>query len=643
MSEPETTSDVAIARREEGCAMSMDELAVTPVRSDAAGHPEAFRAPPQAAGKFRRSIASTGAVRGWRRLEHLLREKDERLAAICDHARVGMVDVDGDGRVLRANAHCRAISGYRADELRGRSIFADTHADDIERDRELFRQQVRGELDRYTIEKRIRTKDGRYVWVSITSSSVRDDAGRFRYGVRAQSDITQRKRAESIEERLGAIVESSDDGIVSTDLDGVITSWNSGAERLFGYGSEEAIGEHMALIIAPNRRNEEAEILERIRRGERLDHYETVRQRKDGNLLDISVTVSPLRDARGRIVGASKIDRDITQRREAEAKLRDSERQLHEILSAMPAAVYTTDAQGRITYYNQVAVRLAGREPTIGSDTWCVTWKLYNSDGTPLPHEECPMAIALREGRPVRNVEAVAERPDGTRRPFIPYPTPLFDGSGRIVGAINMLVDISERKEAETQQRLLRDELNHRVKNNMQMLQGLLHFAARETRSSEARRVLADASQRIAAMVAAQRMLYGASGATCFAAEPFLRAVGETARQAFSRRIGIEYQASCRDLPNDAAMPIALIVNELLTNAVKHGIDGQRGGTVRVGLAEHDDTFELYVEDDGPGFELAAVSKRSSGLGLVRGLARQLGATFEVKRTPATRCMLQFR
>jgi two-component sensor histidine kinase len=138
-------------------------------------------------------------------------------------------------------------------------------------------------------------------------------------------------------------------------------------------------------------------------------------------------------------------------------------------------------------------------------------------------------------------------------------------------------------------------------------------------------------------------VLYGASGATRFSAEPFLRAVGETARQAFSRGIGIEYQASCRDLPNDAALPIALIVNELLTNAVKHGIDGQRHGTVRVGLAERDDTFELYVEDDGPGFELAAASKPASGLGLVRGLARQLGATFEVKRTPATRCMLHFR
>jgi hypothetical protein len=114
------------------------------------------------------------------------------------------------------------------------------------------------------------------------------------------------------------------------------------------------------------------------------------------------------------------------------------------------------------------------------------------------------MAIALKEGRPVRGAEAVAERPDGTRVPFIPFPTPLRDASGKITGAINMLVDISERKQAETQQRLLLNELNHRTKNNMQVLQSLLFGAARSAKSEEARRVLEEASGRIAAMAAAQ-------------------------------------------------------------------------------------------------------------------------------------------
>src|SRR5215213_6805657 len=144
--------------------------------------------------------------------------------------------------------------------------------------------------------------------------------------------------------------------------------------------------------------------------------------------------------------------------------LRERERGFRELLEALPAAVYTTDTAGRITFYNQAAVDLWGHRPELGTSEWCVSWKLYWPDGTPLPHDQCPMAIALKEGRIVRNVEALAERPDGTRVPFIPYPTPIRDAKGNIVGAINMLVDVSQRKEAETQQRILRNELNHRVK-----------------------------------------------------------------------------------------------------------------------------------------------------------------------------------
>ena len=120
-----------------------------------------------------------------------------------------------------------------------------------------------------------------------------------------------------------------------------------------------------------------------------------------------------------------------------------------ELLEALPAAVYTTDAAGRITFYNQAAADLWGQRPELGTSEWCGSWKLYWPDGTPLRHEHCPMAVALKENRPVRRMEAVAERPDGTRAPFIPYPTPIYDQRGALVGAVNMLVDITERKKAE--------------------------------------------------------------------------------------------------------------------------------------------------------------------------------------------------
>ena len=120
-----------------------------------------------------------------------------------------------------------------------------------------------------------------------------------------------------------------------------------------------------------------------------------------------------------------------------------------EAIEALPAAIYMTDAEGRLTFFNEAAAALWGCRPELGETKFCGSWKLYWPDGTRLPHDQCPMAMALQQGRPIRGMEAVAERPDGTRIPFIPYPTPLFDQSGRLTGAVNMLVDISERKRAE--------------------------------------------------------------------------------------------------------------------------------------------------------------------------------------------------
>ena len=122
---------------------------------------------------------------------------------------------------------------------------------------------------------------------------------------------------------------------------------------------------------------------------------------------------------------------------------------LHAALDELPAALYVTDEDGTITFYNDACIDLAGRTPTAGVDKWCVTWKLFTLDGDPLPHDQCPMAVAVREKRPVRGVRAIAERPDGTRIMFDPYPTPLFDRDGNLAGAVNLLVEAPSRANAE--------------------------------------------------------------------------------------------------------------------------------------------------------------------------------------------------
>ena len=179
-----------------------------------------------------------------------------------------------------------------------------------------------------------------------------DESGKLVGAVNMLVDLTESKRAEHAGQRLVAIVESSDDAIVGKDLNGIISSWNGAAERLFGYRDEEVIGKSVTILIPADSHNEEPAILERIRRGERIDHYETVRRRKDGSLIDISLTVSPIKSASGRIIGASKIARDISDRKEAEARQRLLTRELHhrtKNLFAVVQAVVSSSFAGKGT------------------------------------------------------------------------------------------------------------------------------------------------------------------------------------------------------------------------------------------------------------------------------------------------------
>jgi PAS domain S-box-containing protein len=171
----------------------------------------------------------------------------------------------------------------------------------------------------------IERSDGSRIMTLANVDPLIDSTGRIVGAINVFRDVTEWKMAAQGSGRLAAIVESSEDAIISKDLNGIIASWNQAAERIFGYTAEEAVGKPITILIPPDRHDEEPGILARIRRGERVEHYETVRQRKDGSLLDISLTISPIRDALGNIVGASKIARDITRRKLIEEALRQSE------------------------------------------------------------------------------------------------------------------------------------------------------------------------------------------------------------------------------------------------------------------------------------------------------------------------------
>jgi PAS domain S-box-containing protein len=202
----------------------------------------------------------------------------------------------------------------------------------------------------------IERPDGSRVVVSVHIDPIRDKDGAIVGVVNFFHDLNERKQAERTTGLLAAIVGSSDDAIISKNLDGVITSWNKSAERLFGYTAEEAIGQRIMLIVPADRQHEEAMILERLRRGERIDHFETVRVRKDGTTFDISLTISPVKDAVGHVIGASKVARNVTERKQVERGVAEQAR----LLDLSFDAIFVRDPADRITYWNNGARQLYG-------------------------------------------------------------------------------------------------------------------------------------------------------------------------------------------------------------------------------------------------------------------------------------------
>jgi PAS domain S-box-containing protein len=179
---------------------------------------------------------------------------------------------------------------------------------------------------------------------------------------KSEGEGNERQKAERANSLLAAIVDSSDDAIISKSLDGIITSWNKAAERIFGHRAEEAIGKHITLIIPADRRDEEAKILQRLKRGERIDHFETIRVSKGGKLLDISLTISPVKDGTGAIIGASKVARDVTERKRIEKALRASEERFKAIVQTTPECVKLVAFDGTLLYMNPPGLAVVGAE-----------------------------------------------------------------------------------------------------------------------------------------------------------------------------------------------------------------------------------------------------------------------------------------
>jgi PAS domain S-box-containing protein len=266
-----------------------------------------------------------------RKAEVALERSERELADFFNNASVPLHCIGPDGVILRANQAELDLLGYTREEYVGHPI-SRFHVDRDVIDDALARLFRGDSLKRYPA--RMRCKNGSIKKVLIDSNSLWEK-GRFVHSRCFMFDVTEQKREEETRSLLAAIVAASDDAIVSKTLDGIVLSWNEGAQRLFGYSPAEVVGRSIDRIIPPELREEDRQILQRIRQGERVDHFETVRVAKDGRRVDVSLTVSPVRDESGRVIGASKVARDISERKRIDTALRDADRRKDEFLATL--------------------------------------------------------------------------------------------------------------------------------------------------------------------------------------------------------------------------------------------------------------------------------------------------------------------
>jgi len=590
---------------------------------------------------------STGAIIGLivmcqditqsRRIEDALRASEERFRLIVEGVKdYAILMLDPEGRVASWNAGAERIKGYRAEEIIGQhftKFYPPEALAEGKPARELAEALATGQIKDEGWRVR---KDGSRFFANVLITAIRDDDGRLLGFGKVTRDITEWRQAQLSLKQMAAIVASSDDAIIGKDLQGTIVSWNQGAEKIFGYEADEMVGQSIMRLIPISRQDEEIHILNRLKQGMVMKHFETVRLRRDGKLIDVSVTASPIKDSAGMVVGVSKVARDITDRKRAAARLADNEALLRQFIRHAPAAIAMLDKEMR---YIQA------------SDRWLLDYRLTGQDIIGKSHCEIFPEIAGRwsvihqrvlAGAVERCDEDQFVRADGAVEWLQWEARPWHKADGEIGGLIFFTLTITARKLAEDKvaeslrekEALLR-EIHHRVKNNMQVISSILQLHTRYIKDPFLLDIFKDCQGRIRTMALIHEKLYRSEGLGQLDFKEYVESLTDLLLRSQTPKgvtVRSELQIAPITVDVDTAVPLGLIANELICNCLKHAFTGRAAGLVRVTLRKlAPGGFQLAVQDDGHGLPAGFDPAKTSSLGvrLVKILCGQIDAQLE--------------
>ena len=407
-------------------------------------------------GDSQRQALQNAALEGERRRDAEMAEREhrQRLQTTLNSIGDAVLATDAKGEVTFANGVAQTLMGLTEAEILGK------HLDEVFRIvNEFTRASVESPVTKVLREGAVvglanhtvlLARDGREIPIDDSAAPIRDADGVLQGTVLVFRDVTARRSAEQTRALLSSIVESSNDAIISKDVNGIVTSWNKGAERMFGYSAEEILGKPVSIIAPPDAPDDMPVVLERIKKGERIEQYETVRRAKNGLLVSISLTVSPMYDASGKIVGASKIARNITERKTAEERLRLT-------VEASPSAMIMVGRDGRIILVNSQTEKLFGysREELLGQSVESLVPERYRAGHGALRTSffHAPSARAMGSGR-----DLFGKHKNGSEIPIEIGLNPIHSDQGDAVLAA--VIDITERKKAEERLRRTNQELS---------------------------------------------------------------------------------------------------------------------------------------------------------------------------------------